>query len=108
MLGMIRKFELMLTRHAVNMLGRGLRSLSAFLVVNRVGLIIAPYFMYGRPPRRRGLKKGGLRKVEVRLITRSCNYFPTNKPQIFAGNDIAFECHFVQIFAKFLQFCQKN
>jgi len=33
-LGVIRKFELMLTRRAVNMLGGGLRSLSAFLVIN--------------------------------------------------------------------------
>jgi len=31
-LGVIRKFELMLTRRAVNMLGGGLRSPSAFLV----------------------------------------------------------------------------
>jgi len=33
-LAVIRKFELMLTRRAVNMLGGGLHSPSAFLVVN--------------------------------------------------------------------------
>jgi len=32
-LGVIRKFELMLTRRAFNMLGRSLRSPSAFLVL---------------------------------------------------------------------------
>jgi len=43
-LGVIRKFELMLTRCAVNMLGGGLRSPSAFLVLNKL-LKLLPNFL---------------------------------------------------------------
>ena len=47
LLGVIRKFELMLTRRAVNMLGGGLRSPSAFLLITGDGRgIIASYTLW--------------------------------------------------------------